>query len=122
LKILDAPHFQVSNLIHSPTPTKVPPRTSTSHGFSPFSRTNAMVAENSPTLTAGRKRSAPTVRYLARGQFFEASQRMESTGSSSLYSNGQGLLKLADGSGWAIIPYEDELVAQFKRVTDIGRA
>eukprot|EP00985_Skeletonema_marinoi_P024197 scaffold16689_cov66-Skeletonema_marinoi.AAC.1 len=39
---------------------------------------------------------------------------MESTGSSSLYSKGQGLLKLADGSGWAIIPYEDELVAQFK--------
>ncbi|KAL7492938.1 hypothetical protein ACHAWT_003335, partial [Skeletonema menzelii] len=114
LKILDAPHFQVSNLIHTPTPTKVPPRSSTSPGFSPFSRTNAMVAENSPTLTSGRKRSAPTVRYLARGQFFEASQRMESTGSSSLYSKGQGLLKLADGSGWAIIPYEDELVAQFK--------
>ena len=114
LKILDAPHFQVSNLIHSPTPTKVPPRSSTSPGFSPFSRTNAMVAENSPTLTSGRKRSTPMVRYLARGQFFEASQRMESTGSSSLYSKGQGLLKLADGSGWAIIPYEDELVAQFK--------
>jgi len=114
LKILDAPHFQVSNLIHSPTPTKVPPRSSTSPGFSPFSRTNAMVAENSPTLTSGRKRSTPTVRYLTRGQFFEASQRMESTGSSSLYSKGQGLLKLADGSGWAIIPYEDELVSHFK--------
>lgn len=114
LKILDAPHFQVSKLIHSPTPSKVPPRSSTSPGFSPFSRTNAMVAENSPTLTGGRKRNTPMVRYLARGQFFEASQRMESTGTSSLYSKGQGLLKLADGSGWAIIPYEDELVAQFK--------
>ncbi len=114
LKILDAPHFQVSNLIHSQTPTKAPPRSSTSPGFSPFSRTNAMVAENSPTLTGGRKRNTPTVRYLTRGQFFEASQRMESTGTSSLYSKGQGLLKLADGSGWAIIPYEDELVAQFK--------
>ena len=54
------------------------------------------------------------VRYLTRGQFFEASQRMESTGTSSLYTKGQGLVKLADGSGWAIIPYEDELVAQFK--------
>lgn len=116
LKILDAPHFQVSNLIHSPTPTKVvPPRSSTSPGFSPFSRTNAMVAENSPTLTGGRKRNTSTVRYLTRGQFFEASQRMEVTGTSSLYTKGQGLVKLADGSGWAIIPYEDELVAQFKR-------
>ncbi|KAL7441554.1 hypothetical protein ACHAXM_008124 [Skeletonema potamos] len=114
LKILDAPHYQVSNLIHSQTPTKAPPRSSTSPGFSPFSRTNAMVAENSPTLSGGRKRSTPTVRYLTRGQFFEASQRMESTGTSSLYSKGQGLVKLADGSGWAIIPYEDELVAQFK--------
>ena len=116
LKILDAPHFQVSSLIHSPTPTKMPPRSSTSTGFSPFSRTNAMVTESSPNLTGGRKRSTPVVRYLMRGQFFEASQRMESTGKSSLYSKGQGLLKLADGSGWAIIPYEDELVAQFKNV------
>jgi len=126
LKILDAPHFQVSNLIHSPSPHKMNnPRSSpTSPGISPFARTNAMIggssmsAENSPTMSMkgggnGRKRT-PRVRFLARGQIFEACQRMEITGDSSLYTNGQGLIKLADGSGWAIVPHQEDLMVQFK--------
>lgn len=36
------------------------------------------------------------------------------TDDSSLYTNGQGLIKLADGSGWAIVPHRDDLMAQFK--------
>ena len=69
--------------------------------------------ESSPSSVGG-KRHVPRMRFLARGQIFEASQRMESTDASSLYTNGQGLIKLADGSGWAIIPYKEALVAQFE--------
>jgi len=129
LKILDAPHFQVSNLIHSPSPNKInhrsrSPATSPS-GISPFARTNAMIGtnmssapESSPTTSTGTRKkyrnSPPRVRFLARGQIFEASQRMEVTGDSSLYTNGQGLIKLADGSGWAIVPHYEDLMGQFK--------
>lgn len=117
LKILDAPHFQVSSLIHSPSPHKLmnPRHSPTSPGISPFARTNAMIgsAENSPTQTSiasGRKRLTPRVRFLPRGQIFEALSRMDNTGDSSLYTNGQGLIKLADGSGWAIVPHQQDLI------------
>jgi hypothetical protein len=89
-----------------------------SPGTSPFARTNAMIGsmsgENSPTAMAGRKGSQPGVRLLARGQIFEASRRVEVSSDSSLYTNGQGLIKLADGSGWAIVPYQQDLMAQLK--------
>jgi hypothetical protein len=39
---------------------------------------------------------------------------MEVSSESTLYTNGHGLIKLADGSGWAIVPYQDDLIAQFK--------
>jgi hypothetical protein len=72
--------------------------------------------EDSPTATATvrRKGSRPGIRFLARGQIFEASSRMEMSSDSSLYINGQGLIKLADGSGWAIVPYQQDLAAQLK--------
>ncbi|KAL3775513.1 hypothetical protein HJC23_000085 [Cyclotella cryptica] len=87
LKILDAPHFQVSNLIHTPSHEQNKLR---------------------------RNRRSQRIRFLARGQFFEASQRMETTDAASLYTNGQGLIKLADGSGWVIIPHHNDLVAQYQ--------
>ena len=72
-------------------------------------------AENSPTQSiAGRKRNSPRVRFLARGQIFEASSRVEHSGDSSLYTNGQGLIKLADKSGWAIVPHQQDLLMQMK--------
>eukprot|EP00804_Cyclotella_cryptica_P017358 CCRYP_020899-RA/>CCRYP_020899-RA protein AED:0.46 eAED:0.46 QI:0/-1/0/1/-1/1/1/0/99 len=39
---------------------------------------------------------------------------METTDAASLYTNGQGLIKLADGSGWVIIPHHNDLVAQYQ--------
>lgn len=109
----------MTNLIHNSTLHKINPRSSSiSPGTSPFARTNAMIGsmsgENSPTAMAGRKGSQPGVRFLARGQIFEASRRIEVSSDSSLYTNGQGLLKLADGSGWAIVPYQQDLMVQLK--------
>jgi hypothetical protein len=70
--------------------------------------------EDSPTATVRRKGNRTGVRFLARGQFFEASSRIEMSSDSSLYINCQGLIKLADGSGWAIVPYQQDLVTQLK--------
>lgn len=52
-------------------------------------------------------------RILSRGTLFEASKRMEST-SGVLFSSGAGLIKLADNSGWAIIPHVEDLEAQYQ--------
>ena len=116
LTILDAPKFQVSNLIHTPTEqSKL--RNQSPAGISPFARTNAMIgsssADSSPS-SAGMSRKSQRIRFLARGQFFEASNRMENTDAASLYTNGQGLIKLADGSGWVIIPHHQDLVTQYE--------
>jgi hypothetical protein len=70
-------------------------------------------SESSPSSLAGNKKNQ-RIRFLARGQFFEASQRMETTDAASLYTNGQGLIKLADGSGWVIVPHYQDLVAQYQ--------
>lgn len=101
----------------SPTP-KINPRNS-SPGTSPFARTNAMIAavsggENSSKSIVGRTGIRAGSRLLARGQIFEASCRMEISSDSNLYTNGQGLIKLADGSGWAILPYRDDLMTQLQ--------
>lgn len=86
-------------------------------GISPFARTNAMIGshsnESSPS-SLGAARKGQRIRFLARGQFFEASRRMENTDAASLYTNGQGLIKLADGSGWVIVPFHEDLVAQYQ--------
>ena len=74
----------------------------------------SMSGENTSTAMAGRKGNRPGLRLLAKGQVFEASRRMEISSDSCLYTNGQGLIKLADGSGWAIVPYQDDLMAQLK--------
>lgn len=71
-------------------------------------------ANNSPTTATVRKGNTTRVRIFARGQIFEACQRMEVSSESTLYTNGHGLIKLADGSGWAIVPYQNDLMAQFK--------
>jgi hypothetical protein len=116
LKILDAPHFQVSDLMNTPTEQNKL-RNQSPAGISPFARTNAMIgsssADSSPT-SSGAHRKGQRIRFLARGQFFEASNRMESTDAASLYTNGQGLIKLADGSGWVIVPHHHDLVAQYE--------
>jgi len=50
-------------------------------------------------------------RKLPRGCVFEASKRMESTGA---FGEGDGLIKLSDNSGWAIVPRQVELDVQYK--------
>lgn len=79
----------------------------TSPGISPFSRTN-------PERFSAAKQigNASRVRYFARGHIFEASQRMERA--DPAYTNGQGLVKLADGSGWVIVPFDEEIDQQFE--------
>jgi hypothetical protein len=51
-------------------------------------------------------------RMLPRGAMFEASRRMEQ---SSGFDKGAGLIKLADGSGWAIVPKQADLDEQYRR-------
>jgi hypothetical protein len=55
--------------------------------------------------------SSSRTRVLPRGAVFEACRRMESSGA---YSQGAGLIKLSDNSGWAIVPRQDELDHQYR--------
>lgn len=107
LVILDAPHYQVNNLIRGKPPTNpvsdsqrqsvlktMPGRTATSsHG-------------QASTMEASSKK-----RVIPRGALFEASKRMENPGA---FSQGAGLVKLADNSGWAVIPFREELERQYQ--------
>mmetsp|Transcript_29408 Transcript_29408/g.70956 ORF Transcript_29408/g.70956 Transcript_29408/m.70956 type:complete len:1264 (-) Transcript_29408:35-3826(-) len=130
LKILDAPHFQVNNLIHGSHGTI--PATSASFGggshnhsvhstISPLKDTanqsifQTMTGHNH-TTTMTSKIGNPAVfdpvtkaRRLPRGAIFEASKRMEP----GAYSQ-NGLLKLSDNSGWAIVPTQQQLDEQYR--------
>ena len=79
---------------------------------------SSSTADVSSSTTTVRKGNIARVRCFARGQIFEACQRMEVSSESNLYTNGNGLIKLADGSGWAIVPHHDDLMAQFRSVND----
>lgn len=56
-------------------------------------------------------------RILARGVLFEASKRVERVGN---FTPGSGLLKLADNTGWAIIPTKEELDLQYETHQESG--
>lgn len=119
LTILDAPHFQVNNLIHgkhTPISNKVPAKASNEPGTSNQSIFQTMTGHHTTALTS--KTGSPAVfdsvlraRKLPRACVFEASKRMESTGA---FGEGNALIKLSDNSGWAIVPKQDELEMQFK--------
>lgn len=94
LQILDAPQFQVSNLIT--------PRTSKS----------SQKVGNPAVFDSIKKQ-----RMLPRGAIFEASRRMERSA-----SFGSGLIKLSDNSGWAIVPSKEELDLQYRHYQHIGGA
>jgi hypothetical protein len=117
LKILDAPHFQVNNLIHgnhdgfshSASPAK--DLYGKSNGGGNQSIFQTMAGHHTTTMTS--KTSNPAVfdsitkaRKLPRGSVFEATKRMEA---SNAFSQGAGLIKLSDNSGWAIVPRQSEL-------------
>jgi hypothetical protein len=123
LKILDAPHFQVNNLIRGNNP--VASNASSPPGLGSKDLTGqmgnqsifqTMAGHHTTTLTS--KIGNPAVfdsitkaRKLPRGSVFESSKRMESSGD---FCQGAGLLKLSDNSGWAIVPRQDELDEQYK--------
>lgn len=126
VKILDAPQFQVNNLIHGKQ-AGIVGGVASSHMVSQFeSNMGPPKAHHSIFQTmSGRhattgpsKTGNPAVfdsssrtRVLPRGVVFEASRRMESSGA---YSQGAGLIKLSDNSGWAIVPRQDELDHQYR--------
>lgn len=121
LKILDAPHFQVNNLIHGNNPGG--PSAASPNGLKDFAGQSSnqsifhtMAGHHTTTLTS--KMQSPAVfdsvmkaRKLPRGSVFEASKRMEMSGA---FGEGAGLIKLSDNSGWAIVPKQDDLDEQYK--------
>ena len=132
LKILDAPHFQVNNLIHGSHPALVlssPSKESYvgggAKGSSGTASANQSIFQTMSgghhTTTLTSKIGNPAIfdsitkaRKLPRGSVFEASKRMESSGAFSL---GSGLIKLSDNSGWAIVPKREDLDEQYRNVS-----
>ena len=121
LKILDAPQFQVNNLIHgqghkSAGATRNNKGGRLDGGF----HTMAGSFANDPSiLRTASTDSASKTRIIPRGKMFEASKRLEVSGLT--YTPGAGLIKLADNSGWAMVPNKEELDAQYRNFRG-GRA
>lgn len=119
LKILDAPHFQVNNLIHGnhPGQSKVSsPMKDIAGQTGNQSIFQTMAGHHTTTLTSRIGNPAifdsiTKARKLPRGSVFEASRRMETSGA---FSQGAGLIKLSDLSGWAIVPRQEELDEQYR--------
>ena len=126
LKILDAPHFQVNNLIRGQGIGVIQ---GLQKKRDQMSRTMPNKTNPSPTLPAnnrslqnnlpGRSGSKSSWvfdasgkhRILPKGALFEASKRIENAGN---YAPGSGLIKLSDNTGWAIIPNQEELRQQYQ--------
>lgn len=118
LKILDAPHFQVNNLIHGNHPggsviSSPSKEAAAKSGNQSIFQT--MSGHHTTTLTS--KIGNPAVfdsntkaRKLPRGSVFEASKRIEASGA---FSHGF-VIKMSDNTGWAIIPTREELDEQYR--------
>jgi hypothetical protein len=128
LRILDAPHFQVNNLIHGqqqlhPQPQQQPhdlgglPGTK-GHQHHLFQTMAGRIATSNPAEKTVMFDSVTKTRILPRGAVFEASKRMEK--SDALFHQGAGLIKLADNSGWVIVPHREELEYQFRSSNEGG--
>ena len=109
LKILDAPHFQVNNLIHGQSQNSSTRGGSKADGG--FHTMAGGFGNGSGIQRTESSDSTRRTRILPRGKLFEATGRLEVSG---LYSPGAGLIKLADNSGWAIVPDRTELDAQYR--------
>lgn len=112
LKMLDAPQFQVSNLIHGGH-NKATQQTREGQPASIFS-TMSVPHTTKSTQKVGNPAIFDSVkkqRILPKGAIFEASRRMEK---STSFSQGTGLIKLSDNSGWAIVPSQEELYMQHR--------
>ena len=123
LKILDAPHFQVNNLIHGNHPSGLlAPSPSKDLSIKSGNQSIFQTMSGGPhTTTLTSKIGNPAVfdsntkaRKLPWGSVFEASRRIEASGA---FSQGSGLIKLSDNSGWAIVPKREELDEQYRNVS-----
>ncbi|KAL7574888.1 hypothetical protein ACA910_010721 [Epithemia clementina (nom. ined.)] len=127
LKILDTPQFQVNNLIRGKSAVASSSQmgsqldSSSAGTLSSKSRhsifqtmSSRLGASTGVTTKTGNltiSGMSSSARVFPCGTLFEAAKPMENTG---LYSQGAGLIKLSDGSGWAVVPREDELAQQYR--------
>ena len=139
LKILDAPSFQVNSLIRGQNGPSMLPFTrrtvtsSESHSTQSIAHTHKQPSSIFHTMSGSLRHQDASVkssearswtfdasgktRILSRGALFEASKRMERA---EHYTPGSGLIKLADKTGWAIIPTKEELDAQYQMYQGSG--
>ncbi|GFH49890.1 hypothetical protein CTEN210_06366 [Chaetoceros tenuissimus] len=136
LKILDAPDFQVNHLIHRQQSSSTSSSLASSNYISSQSR--KAVSSSTPSAifhtmngpstnksihNAASRRDGWVFdengkhRKLLCGAIFEASKRIESSGK---YSPGSGLIKLADNTGWAIIPNQEVLMQEYEHFKHCG--
>jgi hypothetical protein len=126
LRILDAPHFQVNNLIHGPQPQQLQQQSHDHGGFQGakghqhhlFQTMAGRIATTNPADNTVMFDSVTKTRILPRGAIFEASKRMET--SDALFHHGAGMIKLADNSGWVIVPHREELEHQYRSSNEGG--
>lgn len=123
LKILDAPHFQVNNLIRGggggPSSGSNLSSPAKEAGHNNPSIFQTMAGQHTTTLTSKAGTSAvfdsnTKARRIPRGAVFEASRRMEPPGA---FGQSAGLIKLSDNSGWAIVPTREDLDEQYRTTT-----
>ena len=128
LKILDTPQFQVNHLIRGKAASssqhmagKPPDRSSAAsrHSFfhSMSSRLGTVGVVSSKSSSSAGIGPNSNTRVLPCGTLFEASKPMESPG---LYSQAAGLIKLSDGSGWAVVPKKEDVAQQYRSYSDAG--
>lgn len=109
LKILDAPHFQVSTLMKG----QLALSKLGVHGMPGSTKSHDPRGSSSWEIDSSGK-----FRVLPRGALFEASsKRLEKPAN---YTIGSGLIKLADGTGWAIIPNTSDLKEQYNSSAGIN--
>jgi hypothetical protein len=128
LKILDAPQFQVNRLIRNGKQSHLRNTVTSSHMIS---KVEPSMTRHHHSIFQTMSSRLPTTgpnqcdnaaffdvhsksRILPYGVLFEASTRMETTGS---YNQGAGLIKLSDSSGWAVVPRKAELEHQYRNFT-----
>jgi hypothetical protein len=129
LKILDAPQLQVSNFIRQNNKyqsNKRPPTMKTVNHHSIFqtmhnTRTTSSTSVGLPSTASVVVFDSHTKsRILPRNAIFEASSRLVETsnalsaGSFLRTQGGTGLIKLADDSGWAVVPQKEDLDQQYR--------
>ena len=138
LKILDAPDFQVNHLIHRQQSSSTSSSLASSNYGSNQNR--KAVSSNTPSAIFHTMNGPSTNKSISNaasrmdgwvfdengkhrkllcGAIFEASKRIESSGK---YFPGSGLIKLADNTGWAIIPNQEVLMQEYEHFRNNGGA